>query len=384
MSSMWKITIPVARTEDRTDGLYIVGEASGPERDSHGTQMSAEAIHDFARQIADRVAAGDPIPYIDSHQKTGLLRELGHVMEGMVTPDYHLRIAVRLDDNNPAATFLYDALKRGKQYGMSIAGDGVEHMTVRDDTGNRIVRFLKVALREISNTTRPSWVPSLGTVLARSIDGELGDYEMSDNLENESAPEVETTDSVESAPVADVANSDDEQTAPAPEETPAEETAPEAETERDADESVPSVDDISVERSRISKKDAEAMLAAYSAMGAQLKALGILADADTEAPETTTVENSETGDETFNGLPVSRDLSDAIRSFVSSEVERATEPLTKVIEEQAATIKALEELPAGKVPPALVRDKFESDKPDLSAMSPEDRLRWGLLQVYGE
>lgn len=381
MSSMWKITIPVARAEDRTDGLYIVGEASGPERDSHGTQMSPEAIHDFARQIADRVAAGDPIPYIDSHQKTGLLRELGHVMEGMVTPDYHLRIAVRLDDNNPAASFLYEGLKRGKQYGMSVAGDGVEHMTVRDDSGNRVVRFMKVVLREISNTTRPSWVPSLGTVLARSIDGELGDDSMSDNLENESAPEVETTGSVESAPVADVANSDDAPTAPEAEETSAEETTP-AETER-GDETVPSVDDISVERSRISKKDAEAMLAAYSAMGTQLKALGIIEDA-TDAPETTTVENSETGDDTFNGLPVSRDLSDAIKTFVSTEVERATVSLTTVIENQAATIKALEELPAGKVPPALVRDKFESDKPDLSAMSPEDRLRWGLTQVYGD
>lgn len=364
MSNSWKITIPVMRAEERSDGLYLIGEATGPERDTHGTAMAPEAIVDFARQIRERVDAGDPLPYIDNHMKVGVLRELGAVMDGSVTPDFHLQIAVRLDDGNPAALFLHNNLQRGKQYGMSIAGDGTEFQKTKDETGANLVRFTKVVLREISNTTKPSWVPSLGTVLARSLEGD--DSTMPDELVTEAAPVTETVAPEESAPEAVVENAAEEQT-------------PETET--------PAAAEVEVERARISKADAAAMLATYKAMGEQLKALGIEVEA---APENTTVENSDTGEEAeelveFGGVTINRSLSDAITSAVTIEVARATETLAKTVAEQTDYIKALENLPAGKLPHPIVREKFESaDQPDLSKMTPADRLRWGLEGIYGD
>lgn len=385
----WKYTIPVLRAEDRSDGAYLIGEASGPERDSHGTAMAPEAIADFARQIADRVAAGDPIPYIDSHLKVGVLRELGWVMEGEITPDFHLRVAVRLDEANPAAMFIHNNVQRGKQYGMSVAGDGTEFQTVRDDDGNRFIRFTRVLLREISNTTRPSWVPSLGTVLARSLDGELtGDNAMADDLTEVAAPAEETTAPAEAAPAPENADAD----AQATDTTDATEEAPAAEgctCEGDcacgvAVEAVAADD---VDRARIAQKDKDSLLAAYMAMGEQLKALGVIEDAAASAPENTQVENSDQGDDAdlvdINGVKVERSLADAISGLVTSEVTKATESLTKTLSEQAEYIKALESMPAGKRPAPVVRDKFESVEPDLTAMSPEERLRWGLSGIYG-
>lgn len=366
--------------------MYIIGEASGPERDSHGTEIAPEAIVDFSRQISDRVEAGDPIPYIDSHQKTGLLRELGHVMEGSVTPTFHLRVAVRLDENNPASKFLHEGLKRGKQFGMSIAGDGVDFQIVKSEDGSRAIRFFKVILREISNTTKPSWVPSFGTVLARSVDGELGVNDMPENLENEAAPE-EITAPVESEPTTEVAKSEE------PVSNDVTETV-DTQPERSADDEPATEGEVAVveqgaeaneiERSRVSKKDAEALLAAYKAMGERLVALGILDEGapKTEAPENTPVENSEKGDEDFGGVAVSRELAEVIRSVVATEVEKATEPLKRTIAEQAETITELENLPAGKVPPALVREKFDANKPDLTNMTPEERLRFALRNMY--
>lgn len=369
----WKYTIPVLRAEEAADGKYLVGEASGPERDLHQTEMSPEAITDFAAQIAERVAAGDPIPYVDAHAKDGVMRVLGHVIAGSVTPDFHLVIRVKLDDLNPAAQYLWNSVTRGKQFGMSIGGNGVAHRYVRTADGNRVIRFTKVLLQEISNTTRPSWVPSFGTVLARSVD--TGVNEVSEELTRdeettapEAAPAEETTE---------VATSD-EQT-----ETPVENAAPEPTDEVDTT-------DDEVERARIAKRDAEALKTAMLALIDQINALGINVEdhqATPETPEPTTVENSDTGAEEtveMGGIRVQRDIATAMTAFVTSEIERAVAPLKDELTKRDAYIEELLRLPAGKVPAPVVREKFDSEMDRIKAMSPEDRLRESLSHIYGD
>ena len=209
-ASNWKYTIPITRAEETEDGLFLVGEATGPERDSHGTRMSPEAIQDFARQIADRVSEGNPLPYIDQHLKAGVTRVLGDVIHGTVNPDnYHLGVRVQLDEDNPNALMIHKKIaKRGKQYGMSIAGDGIEFEWEDDGNGRKAPLFTHVALREISHTPRPSWVPSFGTVLARSLEEDGQEIEMSDELDTTAAEEQTTVTEAEQqeAPVASEEN----------------------------------------------------------------------------------------------------------------------------------------------------------------------------------
>ena len=374
-TNSWKITIPVDRAEETSDGLFIYGQASGPERDSHGTEMDTTAIEDFAKQIEERAAAGDPIPYLDHHQKDGVLRELGTVISGSVDNDYRLNVAVRLDEDNPAARYLHGRIKRGKQYGMSIAGDGVQYKMLRDEsTGEQVIRFLRIALKEISNTTRPSWVPSFGTVLARSIEGAENGEVMAEELVKADAPaeQVENVAAESAAPVvADVVEEQAPVEAAAVEETPVVEAPAEAE----------------VDRARIAKKDAKAFIDAFKALQAQVTALGITEDEETvaETKEEVAVEAAAPDENVdFNGVAINRDLADAITAFVTSKVDESTAVLRETVEKQADYIKALEEMPAGKVPAALVRGKFESDEIDLGSLTPEDRLRYALKNLYNK
>jgi hypothetical protein len=356
----WKITIPVDRAEEQDGGLFLYGQASGPERDSHGTEMDPTAIQDFADQIVSRVSDGDPLPYLDHHMKDGVLRELGEVVDGSVSDDYRLNIKVRLHPDNPAAAYLHSRIKRGKQYGMSIAGDGVQYRMIDDpSSGEKVIRFLKIKLKEISNTTRPSWVPSFGTVLARSIEGEEIGENMAEELVKSDATEVVENVAVnESAePVAAQVTEQteapvvDAPAAPAEEAAPVEAAAPAEETE-------------DVERARIAKRDAQKLVDAFNALKGQLETLGVFEPDAPQAAEDAPVAKTEDApaDENvdFNGVSVRRET----------------------VEKQAEYIKKLEELPAGKLPAPVVREKFETGLPDLGSMSNEDKLKFALGNIY--
>jgi len=387
----WKITIPVDRAEEQDGGLFLYGQASGPERDSHGTEMDPTAIQDFADQIVSRTNDGDPLPYLDHHMKDGVLRELGEVVDGSVSSDYRLNIKVRLHPDNPAAAYLHSRIKRGKKYGMSIAGDGVQYRMVDDpSSGEKVIRFLKIKLKEISNTTRPSWVPSFGTVLARSIEGEEIGENMAEELVKSDATEVvenvaanesvepvaaqvteQTEAPVVEAPVADAA--------PAAESAPVVEAAP-------VEAAAPAEENGEVERARIAKRDAEKLVEAFNALKGQLETLGVFEPDAPQAAAEVPVANTEDApaDENvdFNGVSVRRDLAEAITAFVTSKVDESTAVLRETVEKQADYIKKLEELPAGKLPAAVVREKFETGLPDLGSMSNEDKLKYALGNIY--
>jgi hypothetical protein len=378
----WKITIPVDRAEEQDGGLFLYGQASGPERDSHGTEMDPTAIQDFADQIVSRATDGDPLPYLDHHMKDGVLRELGEVVDGSVSSDYRLNIKVRLHPDNPAAAYLHSRIKRGKKYGMSIAGDGVQYRMIDDpSSGEKVIRFLKIKLKEISNTTRPSWVPSFGTVLARSIEGEEIGENMAEELVKSDATEVvENVAANESAePVADQVTEQTE--APVVEATPApaEEAAP-------VEAAAPAEETEDVERARIAKRDAQKLVDAFNALKGQLETLGVFEPDAPQAAEEAPVAKTEDApaDENvdFNGVSVRRDLAEAITAFVTSKVDESTAVLRETVEKQAEYIKKLEELPAGKLPAPVVREKFETGLPDLGSMSNEEKLKYALGNIY--
>lgn len=378
----WKITIPVDRAEEQDGGLFLYGQASGPERDSHGTEMDPTAIQDFADQIVSRVSDGDPLPYLDHHMKDGVLRELGEVVDGSVSDDYRLNIKVRLHPDNPAAAYLHNRIKRGKQYGMSIAGDGIQYRMVDDpSTGEKVIRFLKIKLKEISNTTRPSWVPSFGTVLARSIEGEEIGENMAEELVKSDATEVvENVAANESAePVADqVTEQTESQVVDAPA-APAEEVAP-------VEAAAPAEETEDVERARIAKRDAQKLVEAFNALKGQLETLGVFdpdaPQAAEEAPVAKTEDAPADENVDFNGVSVRRDLAEAIAAFVTAKVDESTAVLRETVEKQAEYIKKLEELPAGKLPAPVVREKFENGLPDLGSMSNEEKLKFALGNIY--
>lgn len=373
MHSEWKYTIPISRAESDADGLFLIGEASGPERDSHGTQIDATAIVDFQRQIVERAAAGNPIPYKDEHSKgKSVLEDLGWVTDASVTPDFHLRVKVRLDDMNPAATFLHNSIQRGKQYGMSVKGKVTDFRYEASEKGERILKFFKVNLDEISNTTRPSWVPSFGTVLARSIDGESGEPDMNEETSTTPAVDEQITGVVDEAST--VQNSDST-------ETPAEDVV---------------VVEDNIERG-LSKADKDEMKSLFLAIQTKMVSLGVL-DAPENTTETPAVEaaversdeTSETGaadNVTLGDMVISRAAFDAINEFVATEVARAVEPLQEQIVEKDKEIAELESMPAGQVPGKVARQKFDDPQDAFAAQlakmeSPEDRLRFALDKLY--
>lgn len=178
MKVQFEYTFPIEKSEERPDGVYITGLATGPEIDEEGERIAPEAIAKFARQIEEMANFGLPLTYRDAHIKDGVLTELGEVTKAWLTPEFHLGVEVRLDvEDNPAALSLWKKIQKGKQYGMSVAGEVHDFADEFVSDVGRIVRTYKdVVLTEISNTTRPAWTPSFGTVLSKAIkDAESSD-----------------------------------------------------------------------------------------------------------------------------------------------------------------------------------------------------------------
>lgn len=182
MSNAFKYTFPIAKAEKREDGYYIVGYASGPEVDTEGERMAPEAITRFSEQInsADEDAR---LVYRDAHAPDGVMRDLGEITKAWVTEKFHLGIEVKLDEDNPASMLLYKKLKKGKQYGMSVAGHVVDYaMEFVTEIGKSVLTYKNVVLDEISNTTRPAWYPSFGTVLSKSLKDASSDASAGENV----------------------------------------------------------------------------------------------------------------------------------------------------------------------------------------------------------
>ena len=331
----FKYTIPITKSTADEDGLYIEGAATGPEVDLQDERIAPEAIADFARQIKDRHASGDPIPYYDEHDKGGrsVLKHLGDLVDGSITEKGHLWVRVRLNDDNPAATFLYRQINAGKKYGMSVSGDvpdgGWADELVKS-IGKRIRTFKQVILTHIANTTRPVWTPSFGTVLNRAIEKALSEGEtMAEETVVESTKVTQETTT----------------------ETPAEETVETATAETTTEETTtdaPAEPEASPLESKI-----DALVSAFGSLVEALKP---------QTPAPATVERAEETPEPAVNKSESDDR------FAALEAE-------------LAELKARSSTPT---PPVITKAQTEEFEGILKAMSPQERLRIALAAQHGE
>lgn len=387
----FKYTLPVEKAETRDDGLYLVGLASGPEIDGDGDRVTPEAIWDFAKQINDLggIPLNERVPYVDAHAKDGVLRELGWVTKAWVTDSGHLGVEVRLDEESPAALYLHKQVMRGKKFGMSVAGKvldwAYEHAP---EIGKTVRTFKKVVLSEISNTSRPSWSHSLGTVIAKAIqDAETSesDAAVGDNVEDELQTEQETTEApavnenTEDQPAAESEETTEEATvdteAAAEGEAAAEEPAAEETTEEEAEE--PAAEEgVAEATAEETEEPVAAELTAVEALTGLARFMNeMLTKMGVEAP----VMVAKTVSQDENEPTFEKALQE--RDGAIAELRGRVEDLQKSLTEATARIEELENSPAGDDAPDLV-EKHDLSVDEIAkamdAMSPGERLRLGL------
>jgi starvation-inducible DNA-binding protein len=377
VNAPWKITFPISKAEQRADGFYILGEASGPEIDATDERMAPDAIQRFAEQISQN-ALTNPLPYRDAHAQDGVLRDLGSIVRAWITDKMHLGVEVKLDEANPAAMYLFAQLQKGKQFGMSVAGAVRSYKDeFMPDLGKNIRTYYDVTLNEISNTTRPAWTPSFGTVLHKAIDDVPAE-----EVETVVAPEAEAVVAEPEAPVIETSE---------PAEAPLEEAVvSEGEVEKDsnpehetpcecgecgAEVVVPEVEveaDVEKVGRKISAETASRLLALHEEMTAALKEFGLLS----EEVEDETAKSVSNADES--------NLEEVAIEPEKETVVDETEELKRALAEASARIVELENSPAVSAPPLIERGETTQDDvmANLASISPSERLRLGLALAH--
>lgn len=388
----FKYTLPIEKALTRDGKKVLVGLASGPEVDGDGERVTEEAIWSFAKQINEHPGS---VPFRDAHAKDGVFRDLGYVSKAWVTDSGHLGVEVELEDENPAAEWLYKQIHKGKQFGFSVAGKVLDWaMEFAPEIGKSVRTFKNVVISEVSSTTRPAWTHSLGTVIAKAIQdaessesnaavGESVEDELQTEQETTEAPAVDETPEVaaeeaeteetteeaveetaEETPEAEAEAEVTEESEAAAEEPAAEETAEEVVAEAVAEEAeeASEPDDTTVEF-----RDMLVGLTAY--MDQMLTKMGVA--------KPVMVAKSVSQDEnepTFEKALESRDSAIA-------ELKGQVEELSKSLTQATARIEELENSPAGDESPTLVEKHnltVDEIAKSMEDMDPRERLRLGL------
>lgn len=430
-TAAFKYTFPITKSEQRADGRYIIGYASGPEVDLEGERMAPEAIQRFAEQI--NTQTDDPelmLVYRDAHAPDGVLRDLGVIKKAWINEHMHLGIEVRLDDDNPASDFLWKQVDgRKKQYGMSVSGRVLDYADeFVSEVGKTVRTYKNVVLDEISNTTRPAWYPSFGSVLSKSIkdaasavsDGVhvLNEDELLDTSVEETAKAVEgevastevetdksSMDAYDASSAAYVAQSvislmagnpgdaelksafdliasfmsrkvemiDDEGTEKSEDTTEDEAAVDKSEDEATED----TTDEVDKAGRSISATNGKKLLGLYNEMTSTLVDLGLLEGA---------VESSDKSDSTDEEDALDKSTEETVDDGQAA-LQTQIEELAKANAEQAAKIEELMKAPRTPVPAAITDEtkKSASELSDmLSKASPSERLRLAFaLQTQG-
>lgn len=361
-NATFKYTFPIAKAEKRDDGYYIVGYASGPEVDTEGERMAPEAIERFSAQIN---GAPDDyrLVYRDAHAPDGVLRDLGEITKAWVNEHFHLGIEVKLNMDNPAAEFLYKSINKGKQYGMSVAGHVIDYVDEFIDAAGMTVRTYKnVALDEISNTTRPAWYPSFGTVLAKSIkDASDASGEITLGKTNEELLD----ETVEDATKSEVVETTDETT-----EKAAESTESTDETTEKADETV--TDETTEKAGRkLSGATSAKLLGLFNSMQEELTSLGVI-EAPASTEETSSEKSASSAEEDTTEKTGDADSTETV--VTKSDLDA----LASLLEKANERIAELESRPATQTP-GVITDETRKSADELAELiakaSPSEKLR---------
>lgn len=361
----FKYTFPIVKSEQRDDGRYLVGFASGPEIDTHGERIAPEAIERFAQQInsTNGMPLTDRLVYRDAHAPDGVLRDLGYVTKAWVTENFHLGIEVRLDEDNPASDYLWKSTQKGKQFGMSVSGVVLDYADIPE--GGTLVRTFKhVVLDEISNTTRPAWYPSFGTVLSKSIKDASSDA----NGENpvKKGPNGELLD--DDAKDATTDKSADDTSSAADDSTQKADDAADDAATTDKSDDAATTGDIDKAGRKVSGTTAATLLGLFDQMKGALEGIGVL-DA---APADTTADKSASGDADKTVDKTAGDSTDEMETL-KSQVAVLTESLTKA----TGRIAELEASPRTTLPPVITDVKKSQDEfaELMQKADPSEKLR---------
>jgi hypothetical protein len=354
----FKFTFPIQKAEERSTGKYLIGMAAGPGIDSQGERVHPTLIAKWA----DYINSGGEVIYRDHHNKNSSASDLGQVTKAWVTDDDHLGIEVLLDEDHPTAMYIWKKARQGKQFGMSVFGNVRRYADEWDATVKKAVRtFYDATLEEVSNTTRPVYTPSLGTVLAKAVN-DADEVTMSEEVKTETvvepAKEVTTETTTTEAGAATAPD-----TGKAPEATDGSADAVTTET----------TEEVVVEKAvkGETKKDDKALQAIvknWQALGTQLQAAGLL-PAENEETEETTVQKSET-----------------------EAVETADAPAPEVVElrkavtELTTLVGALADaIPDAKAPGVILKSEEKSAIEEIEAIvDPRDRLRNAFAVKHGD
>jgi hypothetical protein len=293
-----------------------------------------------------------------------VLRDLGDITKAWVTEKFHLGIEVKLDEANPAATYLFKQLNRGKQYGMSVAGHVVDYSDDFVDEVGAIVRTYKdVLLDEVSNTTRPAWYPSFGSVLSKSVKDAAASDTEEGNVDEDTLPVADAEETTKSDEAVETAEDTTQKADEAEEST-------EDTTEKAADEAA---DEADVEKAgrKVSGATAKELIAAYETITNALTSIGVIA-----APEAASEGEAEKSAD--NAEEDTTEKSDASTDAGSTELV----DLRKALEQATARIAVLEAQPTAEGPDAITdTSKSKDEFGDLFAKaSPSERLRIAMAQ----
>jgi hypothetical protein len=364
----WKITLPIVKSETRNGRNYLVGIASGTGIDSDTERMAPEAVESFTRQINDAALVGEPLTFRNAHAEDGVFRDLGFLTKAWITPDFEMGVEVELDDfeDNSAAKRVWRSIAKGGQWGMSVSGRIVKFVDEWvADLGRSIRTYYEVLLSEISVTSRPSYTPSLGTVLAKAIkdaaqaesDAMKGDHPSMDGEELRS--EQETVE-----PAAETEKSDEGTV-----ESPATEPVVEEVTDKTGEaEAEPEEGD--TVKAKPSKK--QRLVTALSAFLSAVEALDEPDAVETEPASTDATESVQLSASEGDGESTIDKSEAAIKRLVTDveELRSANKSLTDRVEE-------LRRQPAVEAPDLVYDDNVVHD---FRKSDPSVRLR-DLLRV---
>jgi hypothetical protein len=190
MDGEFKFLIPLAKATEEDGKLYVEGIASDTGLDLHGEKISDKGQESMARwaKKGSVVLGGE-----SNHWEIAFDDDLGKLVDGAVTDSAEFYIKALLDEDNPRASGLHAALKKGKQLGLSVFGRVTEFH--QGDDGVPIIDG--VALTRVMVTPSPAnprtWLecvakslPASGVAqgdgddVAKAWDGSASNYEDTD------------------------------------------------------------------------------------------------------------------------------------------------------------------------------------------------------------
>lgn len=172
--AQFDVTIPLVKMwQDGKGELRFEGVAASTSLDRQEERLTPEAIAKMEQYSG--------IDLLPSHG-SGVLEELGVVEKCWLDND-QFRIAGSLDASNPEAVRLYEKLRAGKQYGLSVGGRVLSAHREFDPEAGKHVKYIDDVELDHVAVCRPSSAANPDTyltVLAKAADAVLAEEPASD------------------------------------------------------------------------------------------------------------------------------------------------------------------------------------------------------------